>query len=177
MKQDYILLVESFSGGIALEMLKERDPYLKGVIFVASFASCPNKLMAKLAQYLPVRRLASWPLSSIAHRMLFLGKRAPNALIAEFTRVIKLVPANVIKQRLAQLCLLESPTTIHHIHCAYIQADEDRLVPPSKGMEFDKLFPNMELLTLKGPHFIMQANPEQSLHAIERAMKYIINAD
>ena len=45
---DYILLAESFAGGIVPELLKLKLPKMKGVIFVASFLSSPNKYLLSL---------------------------------------------------------------------------------------------------------------------------------
>ena len=37
--EDYVLLAESFAGGIGPELVKLKPKHLKGVIFVASFLS------------------------------------------------------------------------------------------------------------------------------------------
>ncbi len=53
-KQEFVLLAESFSGGIVPELLQLKPTHLSGVIFVASFLSCPNKYLLGVAKLLPI---------------------------------------------------------------------------------------------------------------------------
>ncbi|SEH70807.1 hypothetical protein SAMN05660691_00907 [Rheinheimera pacifica] len=61
--EDFILVAESFSGGIAAQLSQQIVPHLKGIIFVASFLSAPKKLMAHFASLLPIRHLTHLPFS------------------------------------------------------------------------------------------------------------------
>ena len=53
--EDFVLLAESFAGGIIPELLRQNNPHLKGVIFIASFLSSPNQLLLSIAKFLPIK--------------------------------------------------------------------------------------------------------------------------
>lgn len=72
--EDFILVAESFSGGIAALLSQQLIPHLKGIIFVASFLSGPKKMVARFASLLPIRYLARLPFSGIVYRLFFWGK-------------------------------------------------------------------------------------------------------
>lgn len=57
--EDFILLAESFSGGIVPELLRTKNHHIKGVIFEASILSSPNKYLLTIAKQLPIKLLAS----------------------------------------------------------------------------------------------------------------------
>lgn len=151
---DYILLAESFSGGIVPELLKQNPTHMKGVIFVASFLSSPNKYLLPIAKLLPIKALASAPLSKIALKLLFLGQRASKELLTKFVNVTKSIPDQVIKNRLGVMSQQWLPVTTFDIPSIYIQALSDRLISPQKGREFTKVFTNIEYMEIKGPHFV-----------------------
>ena len=46
---DFILLAESFAGGIAAQLSQQECAHLQGVIFVAAFLSAPKKRLTQLA--------------------------------------------------------------------------------------------------------------------------------
>jgi surfactin synthase thioesterase subunit len=51
--------------------------------------------------------------------------------------------------------------------CCYIQATGDVLVPPKASLDFEAGVRNFELKTLRGPHFLLQARPRESVRIIE----------
>jgi hypothetical protein len=172
-KGDFILLVESFSGGIVPELLRFNDERIKGVIFVASFLSSPNKLLLSVARMLPIKLLASLPLAKICHKYLFLGNDASNPLIDKFIGVLNKISEVTLKKRMAamkDMRLLMAPSDIP---VAYIQALDDKLVRPSKGRELSTVFKNIDYYQIKGSHFILQSRPEESANVISQAMAVI----
>lgn len=157
---DYILLAESFSGGIVPILLKQNLPHLKGVIFVASFLSAPHQYLLSIAKRLPIKTLVSMPLSTFAHKLLFFGQGASKTLLSQFVKVVKSIPEQLLKNRLQVMSKQQRPTETFDIPVVYIQARSDRLISPEKGQEFSMAFNNIKYIAVDGPHFLLQAQPK-----------------
>jgi alpha-beta hydrolase superfamily lysophospholipase len=169
--EDYILLAESFSGGIVPELLKQNNRHMKGIIFVASFLSSPNKYLLPIAKLLPIKALASAPLSTIFHKFLFVGQAASKELLSKFVKVTKSIPDQVLKNRLEVIRQVRLPTTTFNIPTIYIQALSDRLISSKKGREFTKVFTNIEYMEIEGPHFILQAQPKEAALLVNKLIQ------
>jgi pimeloyl-ACP methyl ester carboxylesterase len=172
--EDYVLLAESFAGGIVPELLKLNPKHMKGVVFVASFLSSPNKYLLPIAKLLPIKALASAQLSNIVYKLLFLGQGASKELLSKFVKVIKSIPDLVLKNRLEVMSQQRLPTLASDIPSIYIQALSDRLIPSQKGREFTKVFSNIKYIEIEGPHFILQAQPKESARLVTEAMSLIL---
>jgi len=173
--EDYILLAESFSGGIVPELLKLNLTQMKGVIFVASFLSSPRGYLIGLAKLLPIKTLASLPLSNIVHRLLFLGQEATKPLLSTFANVIKSIPKQVLSSRLEVMKRQQLPQVTFNIPAIYIQALSDRLISPKKSQEVAYVFKHVEFVEIEGPHFILQAKPRVAARLVTEAVSSIIN--
>ncbi len=172
--EDYILLAESFAGGIIPELLKQNNPHMKGVIFVASFLSSPNQFLLSIAKLLPIKALASAPLSTIFHKFLFLGQGASKELLSKFVTVTKSIPDLVLKSRLEVMRQQRLSAKTFDIPAIYIQALSDRLISSQKGREFSKVFTNIKYIEIEGPHFILQARAKESARLITEALSLIL---
>jgi pimeloyl-ACP methyl ester carboxylesterase len=51
--------------------------------------------------------------------------------------------------------------------CCYIQATGDLVVPSTAVLDFVAAVPDLEVKTMRGPHFMLQARPQQSAAEIE----------
>lgn len=165
--ESYILLAESFSGGIVPELLKLNPTHIKGVIFVASFLSSPRSYLIWLAKLLPIKALVSLPLSNIAHRFLFLGQEATKENLTKFVKVIKSIPKAVLSNRLEVMKRQQLPEITFDIPLIYIRALSDRLISPNKSQEVAYVFKHVEFVEMEGPHFILQAKPKETAALIQ----------
>lgn len=172
--ESYILLAESFSGGIVPELLKLNPTHIKGVIFVASFLSSPRSYLIGVAKLLPIKALVSLPLSNIAHRLLFLGQEATKPLLSKFVKVIKSIPKQVLSSRLEVMKVLQLPEMTFDIPTIYIRALSDRLISPNKSQEVANVFNHIEFVEIEGPHFILQAQPKESARLVTEAISLIL---
>jgi len=171
--ESYILLAESFSGGIVPELLKLNPTHIKGVIFVASFLSSPRSYLIGVAKLIPIKALVSLPLSNIAHRLLFLGQEATKPLLSKFVKVIKSIPKQVLSSRLEVMKVLQLPEMTFDIPTIYIRALSDRLISPNKSQEVANVFNHIEFVEIEGPHFILQAQPKESARLVTEAISLI----
>ena len=171
--RDFILIAESFSGPIGLALASKQLPHLKGIIFVATFLSPPNRLLLTLAPFLPLKSLSSLPFSNYFHKALFLGADANDELLECFQSIVKSLPGALIKQRLRTMAGLKyQPQTIN-LPVLYIQALADHLVGKDKVREFQNTFQDLSVREIDGPHFILQANSSESSLAITEFYKQL----
>jgi pimeloyl-ACP methyl ester carboxylesterase len=169
--ESYILLAESFSGGIVPELLKLNPIHIKGVIFVASFLSSPRSYLIGLAKLLPIKALVSLPLTNIAHSLLFLGQEASKEILSKFVSAIESIPKQVLSSRLEVMKKQQIPQITFDIPAIYIRALSDRLISPKKSQEVANVFKQVEFVEIEGPHFILQAKPKETAELIQSLLQ------
>ncbi|MBL4658964.1 MAG: alpha/beta hydrolase [Alcanivoracaceae bacterium] len=158
---DFILIAESFSGSIAAQLAQQNLKNLKGIVFVATFLSSPNKHLLNLAKILPIKFLIKLPTARFFIKKLFLGDQAHNTLINQFIAAVNQVPTKVLKHRMKTMQSLKIHGFTHLLPSIYIQPQSDKLVPNTKVLELQKTFKKIIIKRIEGPHFILQAMPEK----------------
>ena len=171
--EEFILVAESFSGGIAAIISQHVIPHLKGIIFVASFLSAPQKVIAQCSSYLPLRFLAHLPLSSVVYRLFFLGKSAGSEEIKLFKSAIDTVSAKVLKLRLKVIAQAKYDEFKSSTPIVYIGGTQDKLVSLGKRVEFFQAYSEVTVFEVDGPHFILQAKPKAGAVAILEAVSLL----
>ncbi|ABC27609.1 conserved hypothetical protein [Hahella chejuensis KCTC 2396] len=156
---EFYLLAESFSGPIGAILAADATPGLRGVIFVATFLSIPSPLAVCIGRRLPLHRMMRLPFSSWTQRRLLLGSDVGDDFLQRFNAAVRTVPPNTLKARLKSLQQLHWRHEPAPIPSIYLQASDDYLVSPGKVQEIQQYFPNNRLMRIKGPHFLLQANP------------------
>jgi pimeloyl-[acyl-carrier protein] methyl ester esterase len=165
-KEDFILVAESFSGPIGATLAKEQIVNLKGIVFVATFLTAPNKLLLAFAKFLPLKLLLKLPFSKFSLKLLFLGSDASNKLVNLFKATISKLPTSLIKARLSSIYSLSHNSQTVDLPTLYIQATLDKLVKPKKIDEFKNNYKNLAIKEVEGPHFILQSRPKQCAEII-----------
>ncbi|MCB5214047.1 hypothetical protein LHL18_11190 [Rheinheimera aquimaris] len=176
-QQDYVLLAESFSGGIAKALLQDKTHNIRHVIFVASFLSRPSRFRATLASFLPLRLLASIPLvSSFFIRFLLLGRDASAETVELFREALYQVDPKILRARLRYMASIKNSGNSFNSKATYIRPTKDILVS-NREAEFRKMFPNLEVIELEGPHFILQSQPEACAKHIKEVVGDLTTTD
>lgn len=168
--QDFIIVAESFSGGIAALLSQQVIPHLKGIIFVASFLSAPKRIIANFSSFLPLRFLAHLPFTGVVYRHFFLGKNAGKDEIKLFKSAIDAAPSKTLKLRLKIIAQSKYDGFQSSVPVVYISAAQDKLVHLEKRLEFVQAYTDVKFSELDGPHFILQAKPKESAAAIVEAV-------
>jgi len=166
--ENFILVAESFSGGIAARLTQQSLPHLKGIVFVASFLSAPKKIFANIAALLPIRIFVLLPFSGFAFRLFFLGNNLSQTEIPSFLLAIQSIPQKIIKLRLKTIANAKYDGFTSCLPVLYLKASQDRLVPNKKAKEIQRAYVNFELSEIAGPHFILQAKPRECASEILR---------
>jgi pimeloyl-ACP methyl ester carboxylesterase len=161
-EQEFVLLAESFSGGIAARLSQRPPKNMRGVIFVASFLSAPKRWLVRIAGLLPLRFLAGLPFTDFGFRMLLIGRDADDVLAATFKKVIRSVPRDVLKARLRVIADARYDGFVVGIPALYIAGTRDVLVGKDKCDEVLTAYPRSDVKKVDGPHFILQSRFEAS---------------
>jgi len=166
---DTILLAESFSGLVAMELLR-KGILLDSIIFCASFASAPRPLLLKFLNLLPLGTIFKLPLPNILLRLEGLNKE----LTELFQQVIKKVSPQVLAHRLRLIANSKNIFQKNHfkIHCYYLHGLNDWAVPLHCAKELEKYFKNVNVIHIeKAGHFVLQSQPQVCAKTILEIMK------
>ena len=168
--EDYILLAESFSGGIVSYLLNSQYKHLKGVVFVASFLSSPNKTLLKIAQISPLKALVSLPyVDTIFQPLLFsdqFSEQVSIKLRKQFINVVKSIPSKTLKSRIKVMSRLQLPDVTFQVPTVYIRPINDKLISKSKAQEVQQVFPHADYIDITGGPFILQSKPAQTAQLV-----------
>ena len=163
----FLLLGESFSGPIAIALAAERPEGLLGLVLCVTFARNPSPGLAwtaPLLRALPPRRM--FPL--LLRHLLF-GRWHTEALTALARTMFPQAPAPMLKARLLAVLAVDHTPLLANIQIPTLAlcASQDRLVPPAATRWLQAHLPGLEVITLEGPHWLLQARPEACAQAIQ----------
>ena len=165
-KKPFVLLAESFSGPVGLQLLAEPPSNLIGVVFVATFAHHPSPFLLDAGRFLPQRLLLKLFSTTLFSRFFCLGGASKDA-VNIFQEALESVKLKVLSQRLQILSELPPPPdTTFSKPCLYLQASNDRLVPSRAVTPLQKHLPQLQVEQIAGPHIILLAQPETGARLI-----------
>lgn len=171
-RNEIVLLAESFSGLVALALLAQGLPHTRGVLFVASFAEPPRPLMLRFASMMPWIGSVIRAAPSFFLRQFCLDKNAGAQELALLREALSAVSPGVIAHRLK---LISEDLYLGKIHfqipCYYLQASQDYLVPSTAASWFQQHFEVCDVELMEGPHFLLQAKPQQCAEWVAKKLK------
>jgi len=168
--EEFILVAESFSGPIAYQIALLKPNFLKSLILVATFLENPHPILLHLVNFLPSSLMLSMPIPNSLIKIFFLGAFAKKETIDLFKMVIKRVSPDVFSFRLREISELQESNQSCNIKTIYIQAANDRLVPDRCFEALQRVFQNINVKRVDGPHFILQANPQACVDILIQAV-------
>lgn len=166
---DTVLLAESFSGLVAMELLWQGIP-LHSVIFCASFASTPRPWLLQLAMLLPLETLIRLPLPDGLLRLLGLNAR----LVELIRQVREQVSPAVFAHRLRLIAAArhQQQEQRWEIPCHYLRATDDWAVPERCAVELQQYFTHVDMTRIaESGHFLLQSQPAACVAVIRSRMK------
>ena len=169
----FVLLAESFSGPIGLQLLANPPANLAAVILVATFARYPKPFLLDLARLLPQGPLRKLFASIPFCRYFCLGC-ADREAVSLFQKALADVELEVLSKRLQILAELPPPPeTPFSGPCLYLQAGHDHLVPKRAAAALRNHLPQIEQMQIPGPHIILLAQPEDGARVISSFIERI----
>jgi pimeloyl-ACP methyl ester carboxylesterase len=167
----YIVLGESFSGPIAVNIAATQPPNLKALILVGTFVLSPvsiPKMLRGLACSFP----ASWLPFNLITRFLLANHKKPD-ILSRLKEILSGIPDTVFRERLLSILNVDVCQALVNINVPilYIRATQDKIVPKTASELIVSLQPNTKIIEIDGPHFILQTQPEQSAIQIHKFLK------
>jgi pimeloyl-[acyl-carrier protein] methyl ester esterase len=162
-----ILIGESFSGPIALELAAKYPNQILRVVLSTSFVCNPLPSLAMLApmlDFLPISYAPSW----FMEQQLFNHYATP-ALKAALDRALKSVQPDVMRARLRAIFRVDARDVLSRLQqpILALYADADQIVPERCAREIKAAQPNAKIVTLTGPHCLLQTMPDPAWRVIE----------
>lgn len=164
--EPFMLLGESFSGPIAISIAAAQPPGLTGLILCCTFAVSPRPLLTALwplARALSPRRA---PSAVLDH--LLLGRYSSKALSSALSSAVSSLSPAAFSARMRAIDTVNVLTKLKSISVPvlYLQATEDRLVPPSSCALVQRELPAIRVISIAAPHCLLQAAPGDAALAI-----------
>ncbi|HEU5137889.1 MAG TPA: alpha/beta hydrolase, partial [Steroidobacteraceae bacterium] len=175
--EDYVILAESFSGPVGIAIAASAPPNLKGLILCCSFAANPLPLFGPLARIfgrLPALRVAP----ALAAPWLYARRGTPGLRRAHGQAMSRVAPIALRARVAAVLAVDYRPLLLRiEVPTLYLRAKADRLIPRAAGRAITERRPDVELVEIDGPHFLLQTEPIACAQAVERFMEHDVTPD
>ena len=174
--EDAVVIAESFSGPVAVALIGSGRLKATCLILSATFARSPRPLLLKALSCLPMEVLLKLPFPRFfLQHIIEGGEVAVDVFHSMLQRIRAMVPAKVLVHRLSVIDTTDVRQWLSKltVPCLYIQATADRWVPASALFDFTEAVADLRVARIRGPHFILQAQPQQSLAAIQNFMALI----
>jgi pimeloyl-ACP methyl ester carboxylesterase len=163
----YSLMADSFSGHLALLFAEEQPQDIENIILCSSFVTHPepptwwNKMVWKD----PLKA----PFSEETLKKYFLGEDCPPALVEEAKRVYGSIPPEILDfrwnmavntQTWPQLARCRKPIL-------FLKGSHDRVADPATEQQIQLHNPGVEILSMNGPHCLLQRSPREAAAYID----------
>jgi pimeloyl-[acyl-carrier protein] methyl ester esterase len=169
--EPFVLLGESFSGPVAIDIAASAPGPLLGLILCCSFARNPLPALS------PLRRLVSWlsgiKLPAVLAAPLLFGRHGNGELRALHAQVMRRVSAKTLRARVNAVLAVDHRSELRRVRVPvlYLRASEDRLIPGSALQEILRVRPDVRVETLVGPHFLLQTKAVEAATIVRRFME------
>lgn len=166
LNEPFVILGESFSGPIAIEIAAARPVQLKGLVLAASFARHP--LPQFLAPFLSLLGVKWLPGNIIA--AMLLGKSGTPELKTRLLEILAKLPEATLKHRagealrvnkLNRLCEITVPILCLH-------GRFDRLIGRRSVNEIASAKPDCRIIWLDAAHMLLETHPYEAAEAISK---------
>lgn len=166
--EPYILLGESFSGPLAMAIAAQRPPLLQAVILVCTFARLPvPRIPGWLQRLVGSSAVVRVPLALTARMVL--GSFYSRRVYALLEKVHGMVTPAVWKARLRAVLAIDQTALLSRIEVPVLclRATRDRVVFRPASRVIARHLPQVRVVDIDAPHFLLQTKPAEAAAAIE----------
>src|SRR4051812_17564426 len=164
---DKALSLDEHACWVIRQLPGDKAVLLAAVIFVGAFAEPARPLLLRLAPVVSRAGPLMRNTPAFLLRQFCLGGDATVSQLNLLRGALAAVPPQVLSSRLALIGARRSWGKANFgVPCLYLQASDDRLVPPSAAEWFRGRFGRFELERVDGPHFLLQARPHECAQRI-----------
>jgi pimeloyl-ACP methyl ester carboxylesterase len=169
----HVIVAESFSGPIGIEIAASKPHGLRALILSTSFASTPRPALAKYFGKLVGTWCFHLPLPTSIIRLFMAGAHAPLALCRAIQESVKSVKPAVMALRLQEVMRRDATAALRNcpVPVFYLNATKDRLLGNGVLNRLTSTKPDMDVIDVPGPHLLLQAAPEICAHQIKAILE------
>ncbi|MGL4766649.1 MAG: alpha/beta fold hydrolase [Formosimonas sp.] len=166
-----ILLGESFSGPIAIELARQLGARCRGLILCATFACSPLPLPAGVLRGVPLALLPYMPFELVMGRL-------PPPLAAQFKEIVRQTPSHVWRARCDAVLRVDVRAAFAQLRMPilYLCAEQDRLVRRHALRQLLRLQPNMTVSHHPTAHFLLQNDAANAARCVAAFVQRCANA-
>jgi pimeloyl-[acyl-carrier protein] methyl ester esterase len=153
----FVLLGESFSGPLAIRIASDPPRHLVGLILSTTFVRSPFPCLKPIAG---LTRFAPTQLPATLLAWWLLGRWATPSLKASLNLAVKSVRPSVLRVRVAAALRVDESRLLPRIRlpALILVASQDRLLPVACSRELAVGLSRNRVVSIEGPHFLLQAN-------------------
>jgi pimeloyl-[acyl-carrier protein] methyl ester esterase len=166
--EPFVLLAESYSTPFAITCAASQPANLKGLILCVGFATSPVRGWQRFVVSTSAGLLSHLPVPEWAARYWIIGADGPPSLLATLRAALSSVQPRVLAARLKAVLKFDVRAAVQQIRVPilYVQAKHDRLVGRLCAEELRQLNPRIEVVTLDGPHLLLEREPQKAAAVI-----------
>jgi len=175
----FVLLAESYSTPLAIKFAASNPRNLEGLVLVAGFATSPVRGWCRVLGTLLVPLMSHIRIPLFAARLWLVGLNAPPPLLKAVRSAVSSVRPEVLAERLRAVLACEVRAEMGQVAVPvlYLQAKQDRLISVSCVEELRKIKPQMTVVTLKGPHLLLQREPYKAAEMVARFVRSLCSSE
>ncbi len=162
------LVAESYSGPVALELSRLPGLDIRAFVFSTTFARSPWPLLVSLSRFLPLGAVMRIPRPKLYARLTTLDLTTPQGLVDQLVEVNRSVSPAVLAARIRSLHGIDYRPHLRDlaVPCLYLRARPDHTVPAGNERPFTECVRDLTLVTVDGPHLLLQSRPAECASAI-----------
>ncbi len=163
----FVILGESFSGPVAIALAASRPKGLVGLLLCVSFASNPHPMFKPFTPWTSLLPVKAAPMAAV--ELALLGRSATPTLRAALHSALETVPTSTLQARMRAVLAVDVRNRLREVAVpmVYVRASTDLVVPARAGDQILRLRPDAQLVSLDGPHCLLQVAPEPAANAVQ----------
>jgi len=167
-----LLLGESYSGPVAIQLALKPELNIVSLILVATFCYYPKSLLKVISFCLPYKYLLQLPIPDFLLRFMCFDKNVDAKLISVLRKCLTITPVGIMSQRMADGIRIDVRQQLKNltIPCTYIKAKHDKLVSGQAALEIKKMNSAVKIIEVDGPHFILQTRVKDCCTIIKKLL-------
>ena len=164
--EPFVVVGESFSGPLAVLLASRRPLGLRGVVLCASFIRSPLPFPRSWTAAVRPWMFRWQPLGLLS--LVLLGRQAFGPLGRLLRSSVRSVSPAVLVERIRAIAYVNVTAELRNcpVPVLYLQARGDWVVGRRSWQAIEAVRPETELVTLPGPHLVLQTSPRQAAEAI-----------
>lgn len=155
----FLLVAESFSGPVAIQVAATSPAGLMGVVLCATFARNPRPILRPLLGLTRLAPVRAAPMGLLSRCLL--GAAADASWAERIRQAMDKCSVAVLRARAREVLLVDVRSLLADIRVPvlYLQATKDWVVPAVALIEMQRVLPGIQVARIDGPHFLLQAKP------------------